>query len=106
MEVNISNSQKESNNSNIINNNNKNIKEKRKINLTLSENYQGFISIIFFIIGCSFLYYLFSFVFSVYVSINNIIILNSIISVFFYLLVLQSVNSIYHWHIFISRNFS
>ena len=72
MEVNISNSQKESNNSNIINNNNK---EKRTINITISENYQGFISVIYFIIGCSFLYYLFSFVFSVYVSINIIIIL-------------------------------
>ena len=49
-----------------------NINEQPKINLAISENYQVFLSLIFFIIGCSFLFYLFSFVFSVYVSYNNL----------------------------------
>ena len=78
MEVNISNSPKESNGPDIIDNNNRksNKKEIRKINITISENYQGCISVIYFIIGCSFLNYLFSFVFSIYVSIKNIIFYN------------------------------
>jgi len=67
MEVSISNSQKEAHTTNIIKDNN-NKKEMPIINITISENYQGFISIIYFIIGCLFLYYLFSFVFSIYVS--------------------------------------
>ena len=49
-----------------------NINEQPKINLAISENYQVFLSLIFFIIGCSLLFYLFSFVFSVYVSYNNL----------------------------------
>ncbi len=67
MEVSISNSQKEAHTTNIIKDNN-NKKEMPTTNITISENYQGFISIIYFIIGCLFLYYLFSFVFSIYVS--------------------------------------
>ena len=43
-------------------------KQKRTINMAISENYQGCISLIYFIIGSCFLFYLFSFVFSIYVS--------------------------------------
>ena len=45
-----------------------NISEQTKINIAISENYQVFLSVIYFLIGCSFLFYLFSFVFSIYVS--------------------------------------
>ena len=48
---------------------NDNINQKEKISLAISENYQAFLSLIYLIIGCSFLFYLFSFVFSIYVSI-------------------------------------
>ena len=44
------------------------IKDQSKINIAISENYQVFLSVIYFLIGCSFLFYLFSFVFSIYVS--------------------------------------
>ena len=47
------------------------INEQAKINIAISENYQVFLSIIYFLIGCSFLFYLFSFVFSIYVSYFN-----------------------------------
>ena len=67
MKVDISNSQRENNESNTKDNNIIN-KKREKINIIISENYQGFISIIYFIIGCCFLFYLFSFVFSFYVS--------------------------------------
>ena len=67
MKVDISNSQRENNESNTKDNNIIN-KKREKINIIISENYQGFISIIYFIIGCCFLFYLFSFVFSIYVS--------------------------------------
>ena len=45
-----------------------NISEQTKTNIAISENYQVFLSVIYFLIGCSFLFYLFSFVFSIYVS--------------------------------------
>ena len=48
---------------------NDNINQKEKISIAISENYQAFLSLIYLIIGCSFLFYLFSFVFSIYVSI-------------------------------------
>ena len=48
-----------------------NIKDQTKINIAISENYQFFLSVIYFLIGCSFLFYLFSFVFSIYVSYIN-----------------------------------
>ena len=69
MEVNIDNSKREPNyiNNSIQTKNNNNEKRKLK-NLYISENYQLFLSIIFFLIGCIFLFYLFSFVFSIYVS--------------------------------------
>ena len=67
MKVDISNTQRENIASNTKDNNIMN-KKGAKINITISENYQGFISIIYFIIGCCFLFYLFSFVFSIYVS--------------------------------------
>ena len=44
------------------------INEQPKIYMSISENYQVFLSIIYFLIGCSFLFFLFSFVFSIYVS--------------------------------------
>ena len=62
-----------SNNNNIIKKDFK--KQKAIINMIISENYQLCISIIYFIIGCSFLFYSFSYVFSVYVSSNNFIFL-------------------------------
>ena len=43
-------------------------KEQAKKKMAINENYQVFLSIIFFIIGFSFLFYLFFFVFSIYVS--------------------------------------
>ncbi len=43
--------------------------EKIKSIIIISENYQVFLSVIFFLIGCTFLFYLYSFVFSIYVSI-------------------------------------
>ena len=67
MKVDISNSQRVKNSS-IKKENNIMNKKREKLNITISENYQGFISIIYFIIGCCFLFYLFSFVFSIYVS--------------------------------------
>ena len=68
MKVYTNNSKIENDSSNTIKNLKKE-KEKRNISIiTISENYQGFISIIYFIIGCTFLFYLFSFVFSIYVS--------------------------------------
>ena len=68
MKVYTNNSKIENDSSNTIKNLKKE-KEKRNISIiTISENYQGFISIIYFIIGCCFLFYLFSFVFSIYVS--------------------------------------
>ena len=67
MKVDISNSQRIKNSS-IKKENNIMNKKREKLNITISENYQGFISIIYFIIGCCFLFYLFSFVFSIYVS--------------------------------------
>ena len=67
MEVNISSSPRESTFK--TETNNKDFKKgKEKINFTISENYQAFLGAIFFIIGCLFLFYLFSFVFSNYVS--------------------------------------
>ena len=48
-----------------------NISEQTKINIAISENYQVFLSVIYFLIGCSFLFYLFSFVFSIYVRYIN-----------------------------------
>ena len=45
-----------------------NISEQTKTKIAISENYQVFLSVIYFLIGCSFLFYLFSFVFSIYVS--------------------------------------
>ena len=45
-----------------------NIREQTKTKIAISENYQVFLSVIYFLIGCSFLFYLFSFVFSIYVS--------------------------------------
>ena len=67
MEVNISSSPRESTfKTQTKNRDFKNGKE--PINFTISENYQAFLSAIFFIIGCLFLFYLFSFVFSNYVS--------------------------------------
>ena len=45
------------------------INQTEKISIAISENYQAFLSLIYLIIGCSFLFYLFSFVFSIYVSI-------------------------------------
>ena len=48
---------------------NDNINQKETISIAISENYQAFLSLIYLIIGCSFLFYLFSFVFSIYVSI-------------------------------------
>ena len=44
------------------------IREQTKTKIAISENYQVFLSVIYFLIGCSFLFYLFSFVFSIYVS--------------------------------------
>ena len=67
MEVNISSSPRESTIKTKPNNNHFN-KDKEPINFPISENYQAFLAAIFFIIGCLFLYYLFSFVFSNYVS--------------------------------------
>ena len=46
-------------------------KEKIITVISISENYQAFMSIIFFFMGCIFLFYLFSFVFSIYVSFQN-----------------------------------
>ena len=43
--------------------------EKIKTIVIISENYQVFLSVIFFLMGCTFLFYLYSFVFSIYVSI-------------------------------------
>ena len=48
-----------------------NISEQTKINIAISENYQVFLSVIYFLIGCSFLFYLFSFLFSIYVRYIN-----------------------------------
>jgi len=67
MDVSISNTPRESD-INTSTNNKDFIKEKGPINFTISENYQALLGVIFFIIGCLFLFYLFSFVFSNYVS--------------------------------------
>ena len=69
MEVNINNSKREPTYINNSIKTDKNNNENRgTIDLSISENYQVFLSIIFFLIGCIFLFYLFSFVFSIYVS--------------------------------------
>ena len=47
------------------------IREQTKTKIAISENYQVFLSVIYFLIGCSFLFYLFSFVFSIYVRYIN-----------------------------------
>ena len=48
----------------------------------INKNYQRFIGFIFFLIGCYFLFFLFSFVFSIYVSFFNLININiNIISI-------------------------
>ena len=63
---------------------NYNNNQMQKKNIIISENYQAFLSLIYLIIGCSFLFYLFSFVFSIYVSLYLItLFLNSIIFVHF-----------------------
>ena len=74
MSDNITDPQKESNNnknisldSDIIKNNN--IIRKQKTKYFINKKYQRIMSIIFFIIGCYFLCFLYSFVFSIYVSI-------------------------------------
>ena len=74
MEAQISNSPKESNNkkkrssdSEIIRNNN--IIKAQKTKYFINKNYQRFISIIYFLIGIYFLYFLLCFLISIYVSI-------------------------------------
>ena len=74
MDVQISTSQKESNNnknsspeSEIIRNNN--IIKVQKTKYFINKHYQRFISIIYFLIGIYFLYFLLCFLISIYVSI-------------------------------------
>ena len=74
MDVPISTSQKESNNnknsspeSEIIRNNN--IIKVQKTKYFINKHYQRFISIIYFLIGIYFLYFLLCFLISIYVSI-------------------------------------
>ena len=74
MDVQISTSQKESNNnknsspeSEIIRNNN--IIKAQKTKYFINKHYQRFISIIYFLIGIYFLYFLLCFLISIYVSI-------------------------------------
>ena len=74
MDVQISTSQKESNNnknsspeSEIIRNNN--IIKAQKTKYFINKHYQRFISIIYFLIGTYFLYFLLCFLISIYVSI-------------------------------------
>ena len=73
MDVQISTSQKESNNnknsspeSEIIRNNN--IIKTQKTKYFINKHYQRFISIIYFLIGIYFLYFLLCFLISIYVS--------------------------------------
>ena len=40
----------------------------QKVKYFTNKNYQRFIGFVFFLIGCYFLYFLYSFVFSIYVS--------------------------------------
>jgi len=73
MSVKESDIQSENKKYNDIHNSKEDIKdeEKKKVEImAINEKYQKFISIIFFSIGCSFLFYLYSFVFSAYVSIQ------------------------------------
>ena len=74
MDVQISTSQKESNNNKnsspkieIIRNNN--IIKAQKTKYFINKHYQRFISIIYFLIGIYFLYFLLCFLISIYVSI-------------------------------------
>ena len=85
MDDKTSNSPKESNNNKnntsdpeIIRNNN--IIKVQKTKYFINKHYQRFIGFIFFLIGCYFLFFLFSFVFSIYVSsLFNLININSIV---------------------------
>ena len=54
----------------------------QKTKYFINKQYQRFIGFIFFLIGCYFLFFLFSFVFSIYVSFFNLININiNIISI-------------------------
>ena len=48
-----------------------NIIKAQKTKYFINKQYQRFISIIYFLIGCYFLYYLFCFLISIYVSIEH-----------------------------------
>ena len=50
---------------------NNNIMKAQKTKYFINKQYQRFISIIYFLIGCYFLYYLFCFLISIYVSIEH-----------------------------------